>query len=117
MYDLNLHIWPELQSAAHTHRHTHTHTHCLSLWLQDKMYDLNFKVQPNDGSQKRTPQQLLDLYKEFCTKVNLNLVVLHGPAERLIMEYKRFLPFDFCSTPLCPSRTPSSRTTGSPLPS
>jgi enolase len=32
------------------------------------MYDLNFKVQPNDGSQKKTAQQLLDLYKEFCTK-------------------------------------------------
>lgn len=32
---------------------------------EDKQYDLNFKNKPNDGSQKKTPDQLLEIYKEF----------------------------------------------------
>uniref|UniRef100_A0A7S3QZJ7 phosphopyruvate hydratase n=3 Tax=Eukaryota TaxID=2759 RepID=A0A7S3QZJ7_DUNTE len=35
---------------------------------EDKMYDLNFKQQPNDGSHKKTAAQMLEMYKEFCTK-------------------------------------------------
>lgn len=37
-------------------------------FCEDKTYDLNFKVQPNDGTQKKTAAQMLDLYKEFTTK-------------------------------------------------
>eukprot|EP00798_Chlamydomonas_sp_ICE-L_P022368 gene22368-29470_t len=35
-------------------------------YTEDKMYDLDFKNQPNDGSQKKTSLELLDMYKEFC---------------------------------------------------
>jgi enolase len=35
---------------------------------KDGKYDLNFKVQPNDGSQVLTGEQLLDLYKKFVQK-------------------------------------------------
>jgi enolase len=35
---------------------------------EDKKYDLNFKVQPNDGSQKRSSDELLSLYKEFIAE-------------------------------------------------
>jgi len=34
-------------------------------FTQDSMYDLNFKVQPNDGSQKLSGQQLTHLYHSF----------------------------------------------------
>lgn len=33
----------------------------------DKMYDLDFKNEGNDGSQKKSGEQMLDLYKGFCT--------------------------------------------------
>jgi len=35
---------------------------------EDKMYDLNFKNQPNDGSQKKTAAQMLEMYRDFCSK-------------------------------------------------
>jgi len=34
-------------------------------FTQDSMYDLNFKVQPNDGSQKLSGEQLTDMYHSF----------------------------------------------------
>ena len=34
---------------------------------EDKSYDLNFKVQPNDGSAKKTGDEMIDLYKSFAT--------------------------------------------------
>jgi enolase len=33
---------------------------------EDKSYDLNFKVQPNDGSQKKTGDEMIELYKQFA---------------------------------------------------
>jgi len=31
-------------------------------------YDLNFKNQPNDGTQKKTGEEMIELYKTFCEK-------------------------------------------------
>jgi enolase len=47
---------------------------------EDKMYDLNFKVQPNDGSQKITSAQLLEMYKDFCTK--FPIISIEDPFEQ-----------------------------------
>jgi len=33
---------------------------------EDKMYDLDFKNQPNDGSQKKSGEEMIALYKSFC---------------------------------------------------
>jgi len=35
---------------------------------EDKMYDLNFKEEGNDGSQKKTGDEMVEMYKEFCTE-------------------------------------------------
>merc|ERR1739843_84417 len=35
---------------------------------ETKMYDLDFKTENNDGSQKITGQELMNLYKDFCSK-------------------------------------------------
>lgn len=35
---------------------------------EDKHYDLDFKTANNDGSQKKTGAEMLDLYKSFCTE-------------------------------------------------
>jgi hypothetical protein len=42
--------------------------YCALAGQQDKMYDLGFKVTPNDGSGKRSSQDLLQLYKEYISK-------------------------------------------------
>ncbi|KAG1667452.1 hypothetical protein FOA52_012207 [Chlamydomonas sp. UWO 241] len=47
---------------------------------EDKMYDLNFKIQPNDGSDKKTAAQMIDMYKEFCTK--FDMVSIEDPFEQ-----------------------------------
>lgn len=49
-------------------------------FCEDKTYDLNFKVQPNDGTQKKTAAQMLDLYKDFCTKYPV--VTIEDPFEQ-----------------------------------
>merc|ERR1712070_521802 len=35
---------------------------------EDKMYDLDFKTEDNDGSQKKTGDEMIEMYKEFCTE-------------------------------------------------
>eukprot|EP00238_Polyblepharides_amylifera_P014959 CAMPEP_0196578988 /NCGR_PEP_ID=MMETSP1081-20130531/15306_1 /TAXON_ID=36882 /ORGANISM="Pyramimonas amylifera, Strain CCMP720" /LENGTH=481 /DNA_ID=CAMNT_0041898407 /DNA_START=85 /DNA_END=1530 /DNA_ORIENTATION=+ len=35
---------------------------------EDKMYDLDFKTEGNDGSMKKTGDEMVELYKEFCTE-------------------------------------------------
>ncbi|CAG9460011.1 unnamed protein product [Pedinophyceae sp. YPF-701] len=47
---------------------------------EDKMYDLDFKNQPNDGSQKKTPDELVDMYKGFCEK--FPVVSIEDPFEQ-----------------------------------
>jgi len=49
-------------------------------FTEDKMYDLNFKVQPNDGTQKKTGQQMLEMYREFCSKYPM--VTIEDPFEQ-----------------------------------
>jgi enolase len=34
----------------------------------EKMYDLDFKTENNDGSQKRTGDEMIEMYKEFCSE-------------------------------------------------
>ncbi|WZN64221.1 enolase [Chloropicon roscoffensis] len=35
-------------------------------YTEDKKYDLNFKVQPNDGSQKKSGEEMVAFYEEIC---------------------------------------------------
>lgn len=49
-------------------------------FCEDKSYDLNFKEQPNDGTCKRTASQMLDMYKEFCSKYGV--VTIEDPFEQ-----------------------------------
>merc|ERR1712003_587277 len=35
-------------------------------YTEDKKYDLNFKVQPNDGSQKKTGEEMVAFYEKIC---------------------------------------------------
>eukprot|EP00955_Chlamydomonas_euryale_P021629 228450-Chlamydomonas_euryale.AAC.7 len=46
----------------------------------DKAYDLNFKNQPNDGSQKKTAEQMIELYKQFCSKHDI--ISIEDPFEQ-----------------------------------
>ena len=34
----------------------------------DKMYDLDFKTENNDGSQRKTGEEMIAMYKEFCSE-------------------------------------------------
>jgi len=49
-------------------------------YCEDKSYDLNFKIQPNDGSQKISTSQLLDLYKDLI--VHYPIVSIEDPFEQ-----------------------------------
>lgn len=46
-----------------------------------QMYDLDFKNQPNDGSQKKTAAQMIDLYNEFIAKYPV--VSIEDPFEQV----------------------------------
>jgi enolase len=35
---------------------------------EDKMYDLDFKTEGNDGSQKKSGEEMIAMYKEFCAE-------------------------------------------------
>ena len=35
-------------------------------YTEDKMYDLDFKTENNDGSQKKSGAEMISMYKEFC---------------------------------------------------
>merc|ERR1711871_54968 len=35
-------------------------------YTEDKKYDLNFKVQPNDGSQKKSGEEMVAFYEKIC---------------------------------------------------
>jgi len=37
-------------------------------YTEDKMYDLDFKTKDNDGSQKKTGEEMLEMYKSFCSE-------------------------------------------------
>jgi len=37
-------------------------------YTEDKMYDLDFKTENNDGSLKRTGEEMIEMYKEFCAE-------------------------------------------------
>ena len=37
-------------------------------YTEDKMYDLDFKTENNDGSLKKTGEEMIEMYKEFCSE-------------------------------------------------
>merc|ERR1719192_1763392 len=37
-------------------------------YTEDKMYDLDFKTKDNDGSQKKTGEEMQEMYKSFCAE-------------------------------------------------
>ena len=37
-------------------------------YTEDKMYDLDFKTENNDGSMKKTGEEMIEMYKEFCAE-------------------------------------------------
>merc|ERR1719478_593626 len=37
-------------------------------YTADKMYDLDFKTEDNDGSMKKTGEEMIAMYKEFCAE-------------------------------------------------
>ena len=37
-------------------------------YTEDKMYDLDFKTEGNDGSLKKTGEEMIAMYKEFCAE-------------------------------------------------
>ena len=37
-------------------------------YTEDKMYDLDFKTENNDGSLKKTGEEMIEMYKEFCAE-------------------------------------------------
>lgn len=49
-------------------------------YTEDKQYDLDFKTEGNDGSQKKTGEQMLDLYKGFCT--DYPIVTIEDPFDQ-----------------------------------
>mmetsp|Transcript_10742 Transcript_10742/g.25493 ORF Transcript_10742/g.25493 Transcript_10742/m.25493 type:complete len:480 (-) Transcript_10742:274-1713(-) len=61
----------------------------------DKKYDLNFKNQPNDGSQKKTGEEMIDLYKNFCEKYPV--VTIEDPFDQDDWENtKKFTELGVC---------------------
>lgn len=47
---------------------------------EDKKYDLNFKAKDNDGSGKRTPDEMLELYRKMCDEYPI--VSIEDPFEQ-----------------------------------
>ena len=37
-------------------------------YTEDKMYDLDFKTENNDGSMKKSGEEMIEMYKEFCAE-------------------------------------------------
>ena len=37
-------------------------------YTEDKMYDLDFKTENNDGSMKKSGEEMIEMYKEFCSE-------------------------------------------------
>jgi len=50
-------------------------------WKEDeKVYDLDFKTENNDKSQRKTGDELMEVYKEFCT--NYPMVSIEDPFDQ-----------------------------------
>lgn len=49
-------------------------------YTEDKMYDLDFKTENNDGSQKKTAAQMTEMYKSFCK--NFPVVSIEDPFDQ-----------------------------------
>ena len=50
-------------------------------YTEDKMYDLDFKNDNSDGSQKKTGTQMTEMYKSFCT--NFPVVSIEDPFDQV----------------------------------
>merc|ERR1712070_916427 len=50
-------------------------------WLEgEKKYDLDFKTENNDGSQKKTGEELMAIYESFCN--NYPMVSIEDPFDQ-----------------------------------
>ena len=47
---------------------------------EEKVYDLDFKTENNDKSQYKTGEELMEVYKEFCT--NYPMVSIEDPFDQ-----------------------------------
>jgi hypothetical protein len=45
-----------------------------AFYAADKRYDLNFKTPGNDGSEVKSGDEMIDLYKSFCKGIHPTLV-------------------------------------------
>jgi len=58
-------------------------------WTEDKMYDLDFKTVPNDGSMKKTGDEMIDYYKNWIA--NYPFVSIEDPFDQDDWEsYSKF---------------------------
>jgi enolase len=52
-------------------------------YTEDKMYDLDFKTESNDGSQKKTSAQMQEMYKSFCQ--NFPVITIEDPFDQVCL--------------------------------
>jgi len=58
-------------------------------YTEDKKYDLNFKVQPNDGAAKKSGMEMIDLYKGFCA--DYPMISIEDPFDQDDIEHTQKL--------------------------
>merc|ERR1711977_628903 len=58
-------------------------------YTEDKKYDLNFKVQPNDGSQKKSGEEMIDFYTDICE--NYPIISIEDPFDQDDFEHTGIL--------------------------
>ena len=58
-------------------------------YTEDKKYDLNFKVQPNDGSQKKSGQEMVEFYEKICA--DYPIISIEDPFDQDDFEHTGIL--------------------------
>merc|ERR1712054_736547 len=56
---------------------------------EDKMYDLDFKTPDNDGSMKKSGEQMIEMYNQFCNE--FPIVSIEDPFDQDDFEHTRML--------------------------
>ena len=67
-------------------------------YTEDKMYDLDFKTENNDGSMKKSGEEMIEMYKEFCSEYPI--VSIEDPFDQDDFENTGLLT----GAGVCPSR-------------
>eukprot|EP00213_Chloropicon_mariensis_P006586 CAMPEP_0197472472 /NCGR_PEP_ID=MMETSP1309-20131121/3673_1 /TAXON_ID=464262 /ORGANISM="Genus nov. species nov., Strain RCC998" /LENGTH=479 /DNA_ID=CAMNT_0043011029 /DNA_START=369 /DNA_END=1808 /DNA_ORIENTATION=+ len=58
-------------------------------YTEDKKYDLNFKVQPNDGSQKKSGEEMVAFYEQICN--DYPIISIEDPFDQDDFEHTGIL--------------------------